>query len=1090
MNLRKRIYLPTLAFARTLILMAFFALTATQFAQAQCPVNASFTQSSVYVCQGSSVNFTSTSTGPIAFQGWFENNVNFSLSANATRIFNTPGQFTISLVVTNGSCQDTASTIVIVDADVTGSTAITAVQCFGFSNGAVNLTPGGGTLNRSIDLDPAASHWASINGVTNASYTNGYTVEGWVKPRSTWTTNDGMIVAFNKSDATNRFLFGYNAAQQRFVYFDDASGNRFQTGTAARGVWHHVAITMTAARQLLMYVNGVQVLSYTTTQTGHLPIAGDLASIGQEFDGIGVTSQHFDGQLDEIRIWNTVLTPSTIASNYSSCSPVTGSHPNSANLVAYYSMNEGSGSVLFDRSGQGNHGTRVLGTTWASAALTNYGCFSAGTGYAYNWSTGATTEDISGRTAGTYSYTITDGGGCTELGSATVTQPGPVVVTVTPAPNDSICLGDTTVLSASGAVNYTWTPSGTLSSGTGTSVNAFPTSDVTYAIVGTDGAGCTGNASFTVKVLSLPTASITGVGTLCLGDTVGLTASGAATYAWSSGDLTATANLSPASTTTYSVTATDVYGCQDTAQHALTVFALPVVSISGIDTLCVGDSTTLVASGGQDYLWSSGDTTASVIFAPPATSVYQVAVTDSNGCESSDSITITINPLPVITFSGNTTICFGDTAVVTAGGGTTYTWNTGASVDNISVSPASSTTYSVTVSDANTCVRNDSVHVTVNALPLVMATGADTICFGDSVNLGSSGANSYLWSNGAPFQNVTVFPANSTTYTVIGTDTNGCSNADSVFVLVNALPAPTISGPSQICVGSSGTFTASGGVNYSWSNGDNTATISVTPPLGTYTYSVTVTDGNSCSNSSSIGLTVVATPTAAVNGSAAVCAGSSATLTATGGGTYAWNTAATTASITVTPTSTTTYTVTVTNSNGCTATATGTITVNPNPATPTITQAGNTLTAPAGFVGYQWYHAGVLQNGAINQSYTPTATGTYSVVVTDANGCSSSSNNYPFIIDAATDLLSTFGEAQIYPNPNQGSFSVLLNLDKNRELSFVVIDVVGHVLLQRNVKATMGPWEEQISMNDVAKGVYLLQIRSGATQLTRKVIVE
>ena len=116
--------------------MAFLTLLGAQAVQAQCPVNAAFTQSSVYVCQGSTVNFTNLTTGGAIFQGWFENGVNFALTANASRTFNTAGQFLISLVASNGSCQDTASTIIIVDGDVTGATTVTPVQCFGFSNGA------------------------------------------------------------------------------------------------------------------------------------------------------------------------------------------------------------------------------------------------------------------------------------------------------------------------------------------------------------------------------------------------------------------------------------------------------------------------------------------------------------------------------------------------------------------------------------------------------------------------------------------------------------------------------------------------------------------------------------------------------------------------------------------------------------------------------------------------------------------------------------------------------------------------------------------------------------------------------------------
>ena len=1088
-----RIYLRPLTFAWTWSLIAVSLLSSAAMVQAQCPVNAAFTASTVYACQGSTVNFTNLTTGGAIFQGWFENGGVFASSLNASRTFNTPGQYTISLIATNGSCADTAQTIVIVDPDVAASTAVTNATCFGFSDGSVNLTPSGGVGNRSYDNIRSASDWSAINSVAGAGYTSGITVEGWIKPRSGWTTSDGMIVAFNTNTGANRFLFGYNATQQRFVYFDDNGGNRFASVTSPVGSWYHVALTINTSNQVQMYVNGTSVLTYTTTNAW-IPQAGDLVSIGQEFDGIGVTSQYFDGNIDELRIWNAVLTGATVTANYNTCGPILSSHPNINNLIAYYSMNEGSGTFLFDRTGRNNHGTRVTGTTWAGPAATNYGCFSAGTGYAYNWSTGATTEDISLRPAGTYNYTVTDGAGCTQLGSAVVTAPPALVISVGAAPNDSVCAGDTTTLSATGALTYTWTPSATLSSGTGSAVNAFPgSSSATYQVIGTNISGCKDTVSITVGVVANPVAGISGLDLLCVGDTTELTATGGGTYAWSSGASGAVVELSPTTTTTYTVTVTNSFGCEDTAQYGVTVNALPVITFTGNDTICEGDSTTITAGGGDIYNWSTGATTAAAVLTATSTSYFSVAVIDTNGCRTSDSIQVVVNALPTVSFTGAAAVCEGDTANLTASGGTLYTWNTGATTATIDVSPTVTTTYTVTVTDGNSCENTDSVTLTVNTLPVVVATGGDTICFGDSVSLGASGANSYLWSNGATTANVTLFPSISETFTVMGTDTNGCVGMDSAAVVVNQPPALSISGPNQICNGTSAQFSATGGVSYQWSTGATTSTLTVAPGVGSHSYFVTVTDANTCSSSASIGLTVVPNPTATVTGNGPICFGGSTYLLADGATVYNWNNGASGDSIVVSPTSTTTYMVTVSDGNNCSDTASITVVVNPLPATPVITQLGGTMSTSTGFSAYQWYLGGNLITGATSNTYTPSpaVAGTYTVMVTNSNGCSSSSANFSFTppVGMEDDLVS-LGEAQVYPNPNQGSFSVLMTLDRGRELDFEVYDMVGHLLYNRHVKAGAGPLQQDVVLANAAKGVYFLHVRSGDDRIVKKVVVE
>lgn len=981
----------------------------------QCTVNASFVASSVYVCAGETVTFTNTSTGGPTTFTWAENGVPFATSTNATRTFSVVGQFLISLVAANGPCADTVNKVLVVGPAVNSTVTGTNASCFGVSDGSANLSPTGGTPNRSLRLTRASSTYVAANSVSNAGYTNGVTVEGWVHPVSTWTSGDGQIFAFNIGTGGNRFFFGYNTVQQRFVYFDDNTLNQFQTGSAPRGNWYHCALTISTGNVITMYVNGAVVRTLSTSASWQ-PQFGDFFSIGQEWDG-AATSQHFDGFVDELRVWNTLLTQSTIQGLMNECGSIPSNHPNINNLIAYYSMNEGAGTFIFDRSGNDNHGTLFNGNTWGLPSVSNWGCFSAGTGYAYNWSNGATVEDPSGLAAGTYTVTITDGAGCMHNNSVTIGQPAPVVVNLNSAPSDTICNGSSTTLSASGASTYTWSPATGLSGTAGASVTASPTSTTTYTCIGTDGGGCRDTTTITVVVNALPTASIAGNTTICDGDSTTLTASGGTGFAWSNGPMTATNTVNPTSTTTYTVTVTDANGCQDTDQATVTVNALPTIGITGNTTICNGDSTTLTASGGNNYAWSSGDNTAATTVNPTSTTTYTVTVTDANSCSDTSSVSVTVNALPTITFSGQDTICDGASTTITAAGGNSYSWSTGDNTAAITVTPAvGATVYTVTVTDGNSCMNSDSTTVIVNPNPSATITGNDTLCEGDSTLL-----------------------------------------------------------------------TAAGGISYSWSTGGMTAGITVTP-LVTTDYVVTVTDGNGCTDSDTFTVTVNAAPTAFVSGDTAICSGDSAGMMAVGGGTYLWNTGATTAGISTAPSVTTTYTVTVTGANGCTAVVSHTVTVHALPSV-SITQSGNDLIATAGFATYSWFHNG-SPLGTTTNIHTATADGDYWVTVTDSNGCTATDSILDVVIAAADDPFAGAINMLVYPNPNDGAFTLQLDVEKARDVTIAVYDVVGQRIFEEAAGKVQGTWKRTLDLSHVAKGVYVLQVSSGSAKAFRKLVIE
>ncbi|MBA6154900.1 hypothetical protein H3Z82_19455, partial [Gelidibacter gilvus] len=156
-----------------------------------------------------------------------------------------------------------------------------------------------------------------------------------------------------------------------------------------------------------------------------------------------------------------------------------------------------------------------------------------------------------------------------------------------------------------------------------------------------------------------------------------------------------------------------------------------------------------------------------------------------------------------------------------ATGGATYLWSTGATTESISVSPSSTTTYSVTAYDESGQYSDtDEVKVSVNAPPTVEAGGNVTINSGDNVTLTATGATTYKWSNGATGASITVSPSTSRTYTVTGIS-NGCEATDTVRVTVtNTVEVVADAGADQsICAGSSATLTATGGATYLWSTG-------------------------------------------------------------------------------------------------------------------------------------------------------------------------------------------------------------------------------------------------------------------------------
>ena len=670
--------------------------------------------------------------------------------------------------------------------------------------------------------------------------------------------------------------------------------------------------------------------------------------------------------------------------------------------------------------------------------------------YTYSWSTVPvqTTAIATGLCAGTYNVTVTDANGCTQIQNVTIFQPTQLtlVAFANAASCFGVCDGSASAIAGAGTppYSYNWQP-GNLTTATITGLCAG-----TYTVTVTDANGCTNQQTVIVTEPTQLFSGLTTTNVLCNGQCNGTATSGPSggtpgyTYLWTPGNFTTSSisNLCPGN---YILTVTDANGCSVVQIFTITQPALLTAIISATTTACniCNGTATVTPAGGTTpytYLWSDGQTTQTAVGFCPGS--YTVTVTDANGCTATAVAIVTQTVVITITTSGTILPCFGDCngiACATPAGGQapySYLWSSVPFQTTQCATGLCAGTYTVNITDANGCTGVDSV--TFTDPPQLIASAVNTnlscnnICDGTATanGVGGTGGYTYSWWTIPSQTTQTITGLCAGVYTVTIFDANLCSDTATVTVTQAAAIAanPVVANANCTLCDGGITLAPSGGVpgyTYSWLPGSLTTQNLTNLCPGIYT--VYITDAAVCSSMFLITVSNINGPTVTTTQVNNLCNGDcvgTATANASGGTppyTYLWNTIPAQVTVTATGLCAGNYIVQVTDAPGCITFASVTIT-EPLPILPNATVVNSlcaancngsiTLVPSGGTPGYTYSWAPIVNS---TSSATSLCAGTYTVTITDANGCIDTSS---YVITAPSVLDVTI--ASINVNCNTG----------------------------------------------------------------------
>jgi gliding motility-associated-like protein len=935
---------------------------------------------------------------------------NVSTSLNPTHTFSAVGSYSVRLVLNLGCYNDTLIQTVNVNGFVL-NTSTTPASC-GASNGTATATP-----------------------AVAGSYT--------------YLWNNGQQTATATGLVAGNYTCAVTAASgcSSVASVTVASGGSVQLNVSAPNISCHGATTLATA----VASGGSAPYSYLWSNG----LVGASVALGAGAYSVTTTDANGCSATQALSITQPVALSVALTAQNALCANATGSASSSVsggNAPYAYSWSNGSSASSITNLSPGNYSLTVTDAygCQASSSVTisapavaisvqtsvvNAAC-AASNGqatataiggaapYSYSWSNGSITQSISNLAAGSYHVTVTDANGCTGSGSAIVsTLSAPQLSLNITQPTCFNGTGSAVATAAGGSAPYTivWS-TGTFSN----SLNGIQPGN--YSVSLTDNGGCSTSQNFSIVAPAAVTISINATLPLCAGGNASLqsTVSGGASpysYLWSNGSQSQ--NITAAASGTYSLIVTDANGCAANASRSVTMPAALNASFTLNQPACFGatGSASIIVSGGTtpySYVWSNGalGTSASALTSGP----ISVTITDAQGCQLSQSGTISVPAVLTAQISSQQSTCgaANGSISVAVNGGTApydYSWSNGATTASLANLPAGA--YALTITDNAGCTLSQSTDVQSAGSISVVANSVTAVrCNGDAngvaeaIVTGGTAPYQFVWSNGATQSLVGGMAAG--TYSVTATDANGCSASASVSMIEPQVLSVQLQNMNVTCNGSAdGSISTqvSGGTSpytYNWSNGASTSSLSA---LSSGLYQVEVLDAQNCLAIQSVTLSEPAALSVVETVASIGCFGAAngSVNLQINGGSAPFNTTWSNGSIgtTLSNLGSGIYSYTVTDAMSCSVS--GSVTID-EPSDLALASVISLITCSTGNDGsIEVVPSGgtapyvlLWNNGSSQSQVSNLSAGNYSVILTDAAGCVHSEN---FDLEAPAAIL-------------------------------------------------------------------------------------
>ncbi len=778
--------------------------------------------------------------------------------------------------------------------------------------------------------------------------------------------------------------------------------------------------------------------------------------------------------------------------------------------------------------------TGASGTVTVLPTTTNFSVFASGsssicpgdsiniscsnTAQSVLWSNGSTLIAQYVKPVTTTVYTVTGTMNCnTVVKTLTITVKPVLPTNITVSSPSLVCENTSFTVNTTGAASYTYIGTNSVTTSGLASIN-LPYGASNFTVIAKNPANCSTTFSIIpVTVNNNPTLSITqSAFTICAGQQVTVSATGANTYTWTNYFFTTQGTGSTISFTTnpffnpvYQLYATGANGCLGYKSYTVTTEPFPINISSNTNTLCLGPSYSVALSASYvntattTYTWNGSILSHSIIDTPTITTTYTLEAYNPACGYMSATKTITVFPSYGPTVSATVSsslVCAGQQTVgFTASGANSYQFpffsvTTNTSIIITPVNPVPGNTYVVTGYDTYGCsALSNPLSLTITPLPVLNNMPQQTICPGTPITLTVSGAQTYSWSTGATSSVIVVSPTVATVYSVTGFNNPGsCSVTAQKNVNVHAVPTLTIipALSSSVCPGGQPKtiyLNSSSAVTNTWSTGSTATSITVTPTVATV-YTVTITDFYNCKTAQPFTVGIYNLPTVSVNFSPpSSCMTNTVAINAVGFPSGGYFTPANYSTNILFPVGTYSVKYTYTDPiSSCSNSAVGSHSVFPNPCVSAL-PVNDTLCLGQNTAFNLSPNGGILSGQFLNgNTFNPAIAGAYpfSYSYSDANGCSAQACTSVFV-DICTSVSKTHleedFELSVAPNPFNGSFTILTS--KIGSFRYHIYDVNGKLIISSEAENNT-----DVDLSDFADGIYFLRFNQKASSKGIKVV--